>query len=213
MAHGVEEVPGVSHQISDEKTAAIGGLGLSIAVGCSSYEVPEQYAEPAREFIRLMAAHGYSLLWGASDVGLMHVVATTAREEGAQIFGVTESRFLRHAHRSADELTVVKNLAERKAKLMADSAAFVILAGGAGTLDEITEAVENKKIQKYNHPIVVLNTNNFYEGYRLQMKRMHDEGMMSNPIEDFVYFTESPQEAIDHIQQYVEMDTERTQQE
>ena len=46
-----------------------------IGVFCSARDLPEEYANPAEAFARLMAGHGYSLVWGGSDDGIVWGVA------------------------------------------------------------------------------------------------------------------------------------------
>jgi len=41
-----------------------------IAVFCSAENLPEIYTHPAKEFARLIAQHGYGLVWRGSDSGL-----------------------------------------------------------------------------------------------------------------------------------------------
>ncbi len=190
-----------------ETAAAIGRVSLSVGVCCSAYEVPDVFAEPAREFVRLLAHHGHTLVWGGSDVGLMKEIASVAQNEGAKIIGVTEDSLQKYARKNADEMIITGTLAERKAVLLERSDAIGVLIGGTGTLDEITEVVEHKKYKRHDKPIVVLNTDNFYDGYRLQMQRMSDEKMLKYPIEDFVYFADTPEDAVKYINRFAGNDT------
>ena len=79
------------------------------------------------------------------------------------------------------------------------SDAVVVLVGGIGTLDELTEVIELKKQGKHNKPIIVLNTENFYAGLKTQLQKMEDDGFTPRPINELVYFADQPEEAIAHL--------------
>lgn len=202
MSDGIERGPTATNP-APETVAGIGQVSLAVGVFCSANEVAGRYADPARQLMRLLAQSGHSLVWGGSNVGLMKTVAETAQGAGSKIVGViTESSYEKYARRSADEMIRVENLAERKKKLLEQSDVLVVLVGGTGTLDEITEVVEYKKYGKHNKPVVVLNTAGFYDGYRIQMQRMNDEEMLALPLERLVYFAQTPEEAIAHINEF-----------
>lgn len=198
MENGVEKPPVVTGGPDLETASAVGRISLHVGVCCSAYEVSETFSEPAKELMRLLAQDGHAVVWGGSDVGLMRDIASAAQDEGATIIGVTEDAMQKYARKGV-EMKVVDTIAERKEELLARSDAIVVLVGGTGTFDEITEMVERKKHHHHDKPIVVLNTDNFYEGYRLQMQRMSDEKLLRYPIEKFVYFADTPEEAINHI--------------
>jgi hypothetical protein len=84
------------------------------------------------------------------------------------------------------------------------SDAIVGLVGGIGTLDEITEMIELKKQGKHNKPIVILDTEGFYDGLKTQLQKMKNDGFIPNELEDLVHFSDTPQEARDYIQQALE---------
>lgn len=97
--------------------------------------------------------------------------------------------FLRHkAREGADEMVVTKDLAERKAQMLARADAIVIMVGGTGTLDEATEILELRKHGMHTKPVVLLNTAGFYDGLKEQFQRMESEGFLPIPLTDLVFF-------------------------
>ncbi len=77
---------------------------------------------------------------------------------------------------------VTKDLAARKALLLARADAIVVLAGGPGTLDEATEVLELRKHGLHDKPVVLLNTAGFYDGLIIQLRRMDEEGFLPVPL-------------------------------
>ena len=139
---------------------------MNICVFCSANDVDKKYVTPAKELAEALGERGDTLLWGGSNVGLMKVVADGVQEKGGRLVGVTMELFKEFARPTADEMIVVKTLAERKARLLERTDAIIVLAGGLGTFDEFTEVIELKRHGNHDAEIFVLNTDNFYEGLK-----------------------------------------------
>jgi uncharacterized protein (TIGR00730 family) len=101
----------------------------------------------------------------------MKVVADGVQEAGGRLLGVSVDFLAATARAGADEMVIARDLAERKALLLAKADAVVIMVGGAGTLDEATEILELKKHGKTEKPVVLLNTAGFYDGLKEQFHR------------------------------------------
>ncbi len=171
---------------------------MNICVFCSANDLEAKYTAPAKEFARLLAKNGHALVWGGSDYGMMNLVASAVQKNGGKITGISVEFFKEKARKNADEMVIAKDLGERKATMLVRSDAVVMMVGGIGTLDEATEIIALKKIGKHNKPIVVLNTDNFYEGLKIQLERMEKEGMLP-PVSKLAYFADTPQPAIDYL--------------
>ena len=92
---------------------------MNICVFLSAADLDERYTRPAREFAELIGKGGHTLVWGGSDTGLMKVVADGVQETGGRLVGVSVELFRRMARTDADEMVFAKDLAERKALLLA----------------------------------------------------------------------------------------------
>lgn len=175
-----------------------------ICVFCSASDLNEKYTKPAEAFATLLAKKGYHLVWGGTDKGLMKRIASAAQKGGSKLIGVSLSIFEPLVRKDADEMIIAKTLGERKATLLERSDAVVALVGGIGTLDEVTEIIELKKQKYHKKPIVVLNTENFYEGLKIQLQKMKDDGFIATALEELVYFADTPEETLDYIAKHIE---------
>lgn len=174
---------------------------MNICVFLSAADLDDRYTTPAREFAELLGKGGHTLVWGGSESGLMKVVADGVRRTGGRLVGVSVD-FLSHvAREDADEMVVAKDLAERKALLLAKSDAVVIMVGGTGTLDEATEILELKKHGKHDKPVVLLNTAGFYDGLKAQFRRMEEEGFLPLPLTELVFFAEDGISALAYLEE------------
>ena len=170
-----------------------------ILVFCSAHELADKYVEPACEFAKLLAKRGYGLVWGGSDHGLMGKIAHVAKDSGARIVGVSMEIVKHKAMADAHEMTIAKDVSERKALLLSKADAVAVLVGGIGTFDEVTEVIELKREGMHNKPIVALNTDNFYKGFKVQLQKMKDDGFIKMPLDDIMHFADSPIDAIEFL--------------
>ncbi|MFE2302768.1 TIGR00730 family Rossman fold protein [Streptomyces sp. NPDC059445] len=176
---------------------------MNICVFLSAADLDDRYTRPAREFAELLGKGGHTLVWGGSDVGLMKVVADGVQQAGGRLVGVSVDFLADRARPGADEMVVARDLAERKALLLAKADAVVVMVGGTGTLDEATEILELKKHGKTEKPVVLLNTAGFYDGLKEQFRRMDTEGFLPRPLTDLVFFAEEPVGALAYLEESV----------
>ena len=153
-----------------------------------------------------MAKAGHSMVYGGSDYGLMKVVANGMQEGGAKIVGVTIPIYSAHARKNADEMIIAETLGERKATILERSDVVVCLVGGIGTLDELTELIELKRQQHHDKLIIILNTDGFYDGLKMQLQRIANEKLFKAgenahiPIPTLgglVRFVDAPRQVLD----------------
>jgi uncharacterized protein (TIGR00730 family) len=173
---------------------------MHVCVFLSAADLDERYTLPAREFAELLGAGGHTLVWGGSDTGLMKVVADGVQAAGGGLVGVSVELFRNVARANADEMVFARDIAERKALLLARSDAVVVMTGGLGTLDEATEILELRKHGLHDKPVVMLNTAGFYDGLIIQLQRMEDDGFLPVPLADLMYPAGSPSDALSYLE-------------
>ncbi|HET7666553.1 MAG TPA: TIGR00730 family Rossman fold protein [Mycobacterium sp.] len=174
---------------------------MNICVFLSAADLDERYTKPAREFAELVGNGRHTLVWGGSDTGLMKVVADGVHESGGRLVGISVEFLLDWARADADEMVIADNFAKRKSLLLARSDAVMVLAGGLGTLDEVTEILELKKHGLHDKPVVLLNTAGFYDGLILQLQRMEREGFLPLPLAELVYVTDDGARALTYLEE------------
>jgi uncharacterized protein (TIGR00725 family) len=132
------------------KIVSVFGTGR-VKPGSVDYAIAEQLG-------RLLAGAGYSIANGGYG-GTMEASAKGAAEGGGEVIGVTCSAFGRGAaNKFISREIVTKSLNERLDKLIELGSAYVILAGGTGTLLElaIVWELKNKGFLDGGKPIIIL---------------------------------------------------------
>jgi uncharacterized protein (TIGR00730 family) len=176
---------------------------MNICVFLSAADLDDRYTRPAREFAEAIGKGGHTLVWGGSNTGLMKVVADGVRETGGRLVGFSVEFLRDWARKDADEMVIAKDLAERKALMLAGSDAVVVMVGGLGTLDEATEILELRKHGLHDKPVVLLNTAGFYDGLMIQLRRMEEDGFLPVPLAELVFFADDGADALAYLEEVV----------
>lgn len=130
----------------------------------SSRQVDHIYLKAAYQLGSLLAKNGVTIMYGGGAVGCMGALAEGAISQGGEIIGILP-RFmhdLEWAHPKLNNLEIVKDLPERKQKMIAGVDAVLALPGGSGTLEELLEAITWKRLGLYLNPIILLNISGFF---------------------------------------------------
>jgi uncharacterized protein (TIGR00730 family) len=137
----------------------------AVAVYCaSSNRIDPAYLELAGAVGTELARRGYALVSGGGSVSMMGAVARAARAGGGWTVGVMPRALinLEVSDHDSDEQVEVDTMRERK-RIMEDRAdAFLVLAGGIGTLEEFFEVWTAATLGLHAKPVVVLDPDGFY---------------------------------------------------
>lgn len=172
-----------------------------IAFFLSARDIDKKYTKPALELVQLCVQNGYGFVYGGSDVGLMKQAADEVHRLQGKIIGISSQEFAHVLRAKLDESYVAATIFERKKIILEKSDAIVALPGGSGTLDEITDIIEHKKIGAHEKPIIFLNTDGFWDGLLKQYDRMFAERFLSVAPKDLFYASDDLKE----IMQYLKM--------
>ena len=167
----------------------------------SSTKIDPVYFDAAHDLGTLLGRQHIRLINGAGNMGLMSAVSDAVLAAGGEVTGVIP-RFMveqRWHHTGLTKLVEVENMHERK-KLMADlSDAIIALPGGCGTLEELLEIITWKQLGLYLNPIVILNTNGYFDPLLAMLQRAVGENFMREQHGAIWHVASTPQEAIDLI--------------
>ena len=143
----------------------LAAMQKTICVYCaSSQRCDAAYHAAARRVGEVLVENGFSVVYGGGGKGSMGALADGALARGGTVRGILP-RFmmeLEWGHPKLTELSIVEDLRTRKHLMLSESHGLVALPGGCGTLEELFEALTLKRLGLYVHPIVLLNTRNYY---------------------------------------------------
>lgn len=174
----------------------------SICVFCgSSLGRDAVFAEAARETGRLIASHGFNMVFGGGGLGLMGETARAARDGGAKVTGILPA-FLRELEpplADGEHIEIVPDMGVRKRRMLELGDAFLILPGGIGTLDEFFEVIVEKQLGQLAKPIVLLNLDYCYDPLIELLNHTAGLEFVRPNLETLFRVAHSPEKAIQYI--------------
>jgi uncharacterized protein (TIGR00730 family) len=176
---------------------------VRVCVFCgSSPGVREAYLAAARSLGSLLAERGIGLVYGGASVGLMGEVADAALAGGGEAIGVIPRRLVDRelAHAGLTELHVVETMHERKALMAKLSDAFVILPGGAGTLDEFFEALTWRQLGLHAKPLALLDVDGFFGPLLGLVDHLVEEGFVQAAFRAVLLVERHPAALLDRLE-------------
>ena len=175
-----------------------------ICVYCaSSSKVDACYYEAARTLGNLLAERGITLITGGGCQGLMRSVEDGTLEKGGKAVGVIPHFMVEQNwhHTGLTELLITEDMHERKQTMARMSDAVIALPGGCGTMEELCEIITWKQLGLYFKPIVILNTNGYYDNLIKQLELAIEEHFMGKIHGNIWSVANTPEEALKQIEE------------
>ncbi len=170
--------------------------------GASSDAIDREFIQMGEKLGELMAQRGHELIFGGGAHGMMGAVARGMTKKGGRITGVAPSFFNVDGvlYEKCDEFLYTETMRERK-QLMEDRAdAFIMTAGGIGTLEEFFEILTLRQLGRHNKPIAVLNTDGYYDAVTKMLETaVERKFMQSANLEMFGTF-EDAEALLDYLE-------------
>jgi uncharacterized protein (TIGR00730 family) len=129
----------------------------------------------------------------------MTVAADAALAAGGEVIGVITRELMARevGHRGLTRLHVVETMHERKAMMAELADAFVTLPGGYGTLDELCEMLTWDQLGIHAKPVVLVNAEGFFDGFRAQLDRAVDDRLLTPANRAMLIVVDDARDALD----------------
>ncbi len=181
-------------------------IGPCVTIFGSARTKPEhKYYKIAENIAAELVNHGYGVITGGGP-GIMEAGNKGARRAGGKSVGL--NIFLPHEQKGnpyidPDKLITFDYFFVRKLMFVKYSQGFIIMPGGFGTLDELTEAltlIQTKKIGRF--PIVMVGKK-YWAGWMKWVEDvLVDEKMVSPEDLDLFNLVDTPEEAVKVIDEF-----------
>lgn len=175
---------------------------MRIFVGCSSRDTDSSaYNETATKIGNFIAHSKHTLVFGGSKYGLMgKVYEPVSRIDSSRILVTIATAY----ESDLEDLSYYRafpfaTVNERKNCFINLADVLVFLPGGLGTLDELFTAIEAKRAHEHYKPILIVNTDNFFEHFFGMLKKTESDKFADN-YEDILYHVvDSAEDAIAYL--------------
>lgn len=183
----------------------------NVCVYCaSSTQIKPSYFEATAQLGRILADAQLTVVYGGGSNGLMGQLADSALSAGGKVIGIIPNFMceVEWNHTGLTELILVETMHERKEKMAMMADAVVALPGGCGTLEELLEVITWKKLGIFTNPIIIVNTEGYYNDLIAMLDRTIDEHFMRNEHRRMWEVVETPEEVLPAIQNSVAWNSE-----
>ena len=171
--------------------------------GSARFQEDHLFYKQARHISAEIAKLGLTIMTGGGP-GIMEAANRGAKDVNGKSVGCNIVLPHEQSHNPyMDKFVNIDSFFVRKELLRKYSIAFVIMPGGIGTLDEFFETytlVQTGKLIKY--PIVVMDKP-YYKNIMQHLDKMIEEKTISPEDKDLVLFTDSSDEAVEYIKNFI----------
>jgi uncharacterized protein (TIGR00730 family) len=168
--------------------------------GSARFDEHHKYYAMSREVGGALVGLGFTVMTGGGP-GVMEAANRGAREAGGISVGCNiELPFEQKPNPYLDRWVTTNYFWVRKVLLLKYSYAFIVMPGGFGTLDELTEAltlIQTRKILQF--PVVLMGVD-YWAPFLAMCKTMIDAGTISPADLDLMRVTDSVPDAMAHIE-------------
>jgi len=160
------------------------------------------YYEKAREMGKACAQLGFTVITGGGP-GIMQAGNQGAYEAGGRSLGVNiELPFEQDLNPYVQGSVTMKYFFTRKVVLVKYSYAFIVMPGGAGTMDEMFETMTLIQTGKLKVFPIVLMGKDYWQPLMDFVYQMAEAGMISPDDPELIFFTDDIEDAKAHLQRH-----------
>ncbi|GAF35913.1 TIGR00730 family Rossman fold protein [Lentilactobacillus farraginis] len=168
---------------------------IAVYCGASSGNNPA-FAQAAIKLGDWLVDHHLELVYGGGGIGLMGTISKRVIERGGQVHGIMPKELVDRGAELVElaklsELTVVKNMSERKEQMMALSDGCIALPGGIGTLEEMSQAFSWARLGNNPNPCVFYNVANYYDPLKTMFDKMVENDFLTKNDRNKLLFSTS----------------------
>ena len=166
------------------------------------------YSETTKDLATSIIDHGYKIVFGGGNVGLMGILADAALAANGHVTGIITEQLngVEVGHKGLSELVIVQSMHERKKEMAKRSDAVICMPGGVGTWEEFFESLTWNQLGLQSKPIILLNLDNYYALLSEFVEHAVKEGFLPRSTANELIFVDSISEAMAQIKQFVPKD-------
>ena len=176
---------------------------MKLFIGCSSSNnIPKEYFDDCRIILEELMIDN-DLVFGASNSGLMGLSYNIALQSNKEVIGICPEAYKDDFKKleCTNEITT-NSVGERTEKLIEFCDLIIYLPGGIGTVYEFFASIESKRCHEFNKPILIYNSNGYFDKLLDFMEKLYKEGFSNiKDKENYIVFN-SPKEILEYVKNY-----------
>lgn len=193
----------------NESEKALAKIGTSVVVfGSSAIQPSTTHYNTAVETGRILAEAGYAVITGGGP-GLMEAVNKGATQANGKSVGICmkfPGVFIQNEYITPQYNLTLTNMAARKQIFWDIASAFVVLPGGFGTLDEVTECMTLMQMKKIAQRPIIFQDKMFWMPATTWIKHVlrNEYKVIGDNDLAFMHLAESPEQTLNIIRKKIE---------
>ncbi|MEQ8365457.1 MAG: TIGR00730 family Rossman fold protein [Roseicyclus sp.] len=163
---------------------------MSVCVYCGARPGADpSFMEAATALGTALAHQDIRLVYGAGDVGIMGAVARAAQAAGGETFGVIPAHLMAWEVGKRDLTTfiVTETMHERKKVMFMNADVVAVLPGGAGSLDELFEALTWRQLGLHKKPIYLVDIKGYWQPLVGLLDHVIAQGFADASLKGFIH--------------------------
>lgn len=181
---------------------------MNLFIGCSSSNnISKEYFDDCKLLLEELMKEN-DLVFGACNSGLMGLAYNTTLKSNRNITGICPEAYKDDFKTlKCDTEITTKSVSERTDSVIYSSDALVFLPGGIGTIYELFTAIESKRCHEFNKPIVIYNSNGYFNKLLEFMDKVYSENFSSFKDKRNYLVTDSISLILYYINNYKEINS------
>jgi len=157
---------------------------MKIAVCCSSSDnIDKKYIESSERLLEQIFKRDNDLVFGAMNNGIMGIAYKNAKKHNRSVTGIAPEIYKDDFNDlDCDTEILTKSVNERTEALVNNSDVLLFLPGGVGTIYELISAIEMKRSEEFDKPIVVYNETGFFDEMLQMLNKVYQRDFTSQNV-------------------------------
>jgi len=157
---------------------------MKIAVCCaSSDKIDKKYIESSNRLLDQIFKGDNDLVFGAMNNGIMGVAYRNAKKHNRSVTGIAPEIYKGDfKDLDCDIEIITKSVNERTEGLINNSDVLLFLPGGVGTIYEFMSAIELKRSNEFDKPIIVYNETGFFDEMLQMLNEVYQRDFTSQNV-------------------------------
>ena len=171
--------------------------------GAASNKIDSVFITETEKLGEEIARRHHQIIYGGGASGVMGACARGAAREGGTVIGVVPNFMdeFEIINNNCTEIIRTETMSERKDVMEDHANAFIIAPGGIGTFDEFFQILTLAELGRKNAPIVIYNTDGYYDDMIVFMKKCTEKGFIRERALSLFRVCTTAEEAIDAIEE------------
>ncbi len=172
----------------------------SICVFCGSKPGEDGHFKDLAEATgRALAKSGVRMVYGGAEAGLMGIAARSALESGGSVLGVIPEFLIPiEGVQEGADIRITATMASRKAIMVEEADAFLVLPGGFGTLEEIFDMIMLRQLGRHTKPACFVDTE-YWATLKALVTHIVDTGFADRNVLDSMCFQDTAEAGINAL--------------